>query len=72
MLRNITALRNRQIGQQSPGQHIGDALLANSSCPQYIVSQLKAYLAAAEADLEAENQSIRVLTESLDRTFREI
>jgi len=45
-----------QVEQQNPGQHLGAFLLQHSNSPEYLVSQLEAYLEAARADLEAERK----------------
>jgi len=50
-MKHITALRDRQRDQHNPGATIGDCLIRQSTCPEYLVSQLTAYLAAAQADL---------------------
>ena len=54
MLNNIENLRTTQLNNSNPGFKIGDFLISHSSVPEYLVSQLEAYLAAAKADLAAE------------------
>lgn len=53
-LDRIKALRDEQKAKQSPGQHIGNMLLAASNSPEYLASQLTAYQEAAMADYEAD------------------
>jgi hypothetical protein len=56
-MKNVQDLRDSQNQRQSPGQHIGDFLLQHSNSPEYLVSQLEAYLMAAKMDLSAERNA---------------
>jgi hypothetical protein len=55
MINNIENLRTAQLNNSNPGFKIGDFLISHSVVPEYLVSQLEAYLEAAKADL-AEQQ----------------
>jgi len=64
-LRHITALRDRQRDTHNPGATIGDCLIHQSSCPEYLVSQLTAYLAAAQDDLAERQACDRLIASSI-------
>jgi hypothetical protein len=65
-MKHIDDLMKSQQGERNPGQHIGKFLLEHSNSPEYLVSQLSAYLEAAQADLEAERAMFRRLTKRPD------
>lgn len=54
MISFIENLRTSQLNESNPGFKIGDFLISHSVNPEYLVSQLEAYLEAAKADLAAE------------------
>jgi hypothetical protein len=62
MLKNVADLAERQKADRNPGHNIGAFLIDHSNSPEYLVSQLEAYLEAAKADLEAERNMFRKLT----------
>ena len=53
-MRNLEELIKFQKQHRNPGAQLGEFLLAHSNSPAYLAGQLRAYLAAVEADLEAE------------------
>ena len=55
-MKNIKALRDLHEKNGSPACELGDFLLSHSNGPEYLVSNLRRYLAAAESDLEAEQR----------------
>lgn len=60
-MKNIAQLAEQQKADRNPGHKIGAFLLEHSNSPEYLVSQLEAYLEAAKADLEAEKTIFRKL-----------
>jgi len=66
-MNNIENLRTSQLNNSNPGFQIGDFLISHSVVPEYLVSQLEAYLEAAKADLAAE----RILYSFLNKTVRD-
>ncbi len=61
-MKHIAELRDKQKEGRNPGHHLGAFLVEHSNSPEYLVSQLTAYLEAAIADLEAERNMFRQLS----------
>lgn len=58
-MKNVHELMVQQKAGQNPGHMLGSFLLDHSNSPEYLVSQLTAYLEAAQADLAAERAMFR-------------
>jgi hypothetical protein len=54
IVRYVQRLRDAQRDQGHPGHELGTFLLQHINSPEYLVGQLQAYLAVAQADLEVE------------------
>lgn len=65
-MHNVDALMREQLKKQNPGHELGRFLLSHTNSPEYLVSQLEAYLAASRADLEKEQAMFRMLTKTWD------
>jgi len=61
-MKNIETLAAQQKADRNPGHNIGTFLIEHSNSPEYLVSQLEAYLEAAKADLETERSLFRKLS----------
>ena len=64
-MKHIEALRDGQVDRQNPGQHIGTFLIQASNSPEYLVSQLTAYLEAAKADLDDQNAMMSLMIKTM-------
>jgi hypothetical protein len=67
MMKNTAESRDRQKGDRNPGHRLGDFLIQHSNSPEYLVSQLEAYLEAVRADLEDERRFFQGLLGGTDK-----
>lgn len=58
---NIRKLADKHFAKRSPASALGEFLLTHTNNAEYAVSALRAYLTAAEADLQAEKELVASL-----------
>ncbi len=59
-MKNIEDWTSRKVEDRSPAQELGRFVLGHSNSPEYLVSNLRSLLRAAEADLGEEKEQLRI------------